>query len=327
MSRIRSASPRIAWRLLLGLAVLTASLWGAGFWDKKEFTQWTEKEVMRIFQNSPWTKRVSIPVGAPMAAFSGGGGGGRRGGGGGAPGGGGGVAGGGGFPGGGGGGGGGRRGGAGGGGAGAVPNVPTLNLLIRFDEALPVKQAKIKFNMGESTEPTPEMQQYLAQRNPSYVVAVEGLPAMLARLGENSERLLGTARLRRRNKEDILPEKVDVKSQSTVVFLYYFPRSAAIELADKDVEFYMKLDRPAGQPGGRRGPQGQGRPGAGGGPQGQGRARGQGGPPGTEGGSPRGGPRAGAGGRGGQMVQALFGKEIKRKFRLKDMVFKGQLEL
>ena len=320
MSRLTSSRSRIVLPLLLGLVVLTTALYGAGFWDKKDFTQWSPKEVEKMYMDSPWSKRVSIPMGAPMAAFSGGGapGGGRRGGGGGG--------GGGGIP--GGGGGGGRRGGGGAGGGGQMAQqAPSLNLQVRFDDATPVKHAKVKFNMGESTEVTPEMQKFIDSQEPYYIVVVEGLPAILARFEEEPEKLATTARLRRKKKDDIYPAKVEVEANQRATLKYFSPRTDPIALEDKEVEFFMKFERemmagmrPQQRPGaGGQGPQGGQRGQAGQGGQRQQRGGGQGG----------GGQRAGAGGggRGAGMAMAIFGKEIKRKFRLKDMVYKGELAL
>ena len=328
MSRLTSSRSRLVLPLLLGLVVLTSALYGAGFWDKKDFKQWTPKEVEKMYMDSPWAKRVSIPMGSPMAAFSqGGAGGGRRGGGGGG--------GGGGIPGGGGGGGG--RGGGGGGGGQMPQQAPMLNLQVRFDEATPIKQAKVKFNMGESSELTPAMQQYLDAQEPYYIVVVEGLPAILARFEEEPEQLASTARLRRKKKDDIYPAKVEVVANQRATLKYFFPQTDPIALEDKEVEFFMKFERemmagmrPQGQGAGGRRPQG-GQAGQGGqrGQAGQGGQRGQAGQGGQrqQGGGGQGGQRAGAGGRGAGMAMAIFGKEIKRKFRLKDMVYKGELSL
>ena len=341
MSRLTSSRSRLVLPLLLGLVVLTTALYGAGFWDKKDFKQWSPKEVEKMYMDSPWAKRVSIPMGSPMAAFSeGGAGAGRRGGGGG--GGGGGRA-----PGGGGGGGG--RGGGGGGGGQMPQQAPMLNLQVRFDEAAPVKHAKVKFNMGESSELTPAMQQYLDAQEPYYIVVVEGLPAILARFEEEPEKLATTARLRRKKKDDIYPAKVEVAANQRATLKYFFPQTDPIALEDKEVEFFMKFERemmeglrPQGQGAGGRRPQGgQGGQGgqAGQGGQRQQRGAGQGGGQGgqrgqagqggqrQQGGGGQGGQRAGAGGRGAGMAMAIFGKEIKRKFRLKDMVYKGELAL
>ncbi len=284
-------------RVLFAVCVTGAAVWGANFWEKTEFTHWSGKEVKKMLTNSPWAKRVTITLGAPMAAgLAGGGGGGRRGGGGG----------GGGIPGGGGGGGGGRRGGGGGGGNTDIPRAPTINLAVRFRSALPIKQSLVKGNMGESTELTPEMTEFLNRKETHYVVAVDHLPQQLSRMSQNPDALIGTAVLRRKGKTDLAAEKVEVQAADQVTrFYYFFPRTEEIHLADKEVEFFMKIERPTGmgqRGGGRAGRQvGQSAGGRGGGP--------------------------GAGGRGGGAALAVFGKEIKRKFKLKDMVYHGTLSL
>ncbi len=315
-------------RVLLAACAACAAVWGAGFWEKTKFTHWSGKEVQKMLTNSPWAKRVTVPLGTPMAGGLAGGGGGRGGGGRGG-------GGGGGIPGGGGGGGGGRRGG--GGGNTSIPIAPTVNLTVRFRSALPVKQSLVKGNMGESTELTPEMNQFLDREETHYVVAVDRLPQQLSRMSQNPDALIGTAVLRRKGKADLAAEKVEVQAGGQVTrFYYFFPRTEEITLADKEVEFFMKLQRPGGtgQRGGgragREGGQGAGgrAGGAGGGPGAGGRAGGAGGGPGAGGraGGGAGGPGAG-GGRGGGAAFALFGKEIKRKFKLKDMVYNGTLAL
>ena len=316
---------RIACGLACGIALLATTLWGAGFWDKKDFKQWDAREVTRLLENSPWAKKVAIVAGSPMNAFSGGQGGGRRGGGGGG-------GGGGGIPGGGGGagagrGGGGRGGGGFGGGGGGQMQAPSISLLIRFAQAAPIKQAIIKSHMGESTELTEQMQQYLDNKEPYYVVAVLGIPQALERFAEDPVRFAQSARLRIKKKDDILAQKAEVEqsNRGEVIFVYYFPKDVPIEMADKEVEFYMKLERPAmadGQ-GGARGQRGQ--RGQAGGQQGQRPNRGQGGQQGQgQGGQRR--PGAGQGGA-NRMAFALLGKEIRKKFRLKDMVYQGDLVL
>jgi hypothetical protein len=36
---------------------------GEDFWVKKDFTQWTDKEVRRILTNSPWSKETTVRSG------------------------------------------------------------------------------------------------------------------------------------------------------------------------------------------------------------------------------------------------------------------------
>ena len=122
---------------------------------------------------------------------------------------------------------------------------------------------------------------------------------------------------------------MEASQQGDIIFMYYFPREARRSRSPtKEVEFYMKLERPSGPRGGAGGPnarggqrqggqQGQGR--AQGGQQGQGRAQG-----GQQGGGPGAGQRGAAG---VARAMALMGKEIKRKFRLKDMMYNGELAM
>src|SRR5262245_12100097 len=75
-------------RKLAAIALsFAACLWAADFWQSKPFTEWNEKEMKRMLENSPWARMVSISMGDPRPMASGGGGGrGRnRGGGGGDP--------------------------------------------------------------------------------------------------------------------------------------------------------------------------------------------------------------------------------------------------
>ena len=286
--------------VLLSCLLLAGTAMAASFWETTEFTNWSDKQVTKMLENSPWGKKVILTLSSPSAGFGGGGSG--RGGGtiGGVDGGGGG--GGGGAP----GGGGSRR---GGGGGNSISSPQTTSFTVRFNSALPSKQAIIKRNLGESTEVTPGMQKFLDNQEDYYLVVVDGLPMMLAGYEDAPERLIGTAKLRRKKKQDILPGKVEVETYGRVLLLYFFPKTDQIQLEDKEVEFVMKLDRPER--------------GLGGGGQGQGdRQRGAAG-------GRRDGPGAsGSGGRSAGMVaMAILGKEIKRKFKLRDMVYNGNLEL
>lgn len=49
---------------LTGLVAIT-SLWGADFWEEKDFTEWDEKEIIRIMTQSPWARRVELRMQGP----------------------------------------------------------------------------------------------------------------------------------------------------------------------------------------------------------------------------------------------------------------------
>ena len=46
----------------------TVALWGGGkFWEKREHTQWSEKEVLQIMNKSPWVRRVELRLAGRMS--------------------------------------------------------------------------------------------------------------------------------------------------------------------------------------------------------------------------------------------------------------------
>ncbi len=53
------------------------TLLAADFWQTKKFTEWSDKEVLKILADSPWAEKVSIPR-PPMGGGGGGGEQGRR---------------------------------------------------------------------------------------------------------------------------------------------------------------------------------------------------------------------------------------------------------
>ena len=231
---------------LIGVAILSA----AGFWETKDYTQWSAKEVRKILNNSPWAKKASLSfggMGGPGGQGSrGGAGGGRGGGGGGRGGGGGGRGGGGGIPGGGG-------GGAdsvrmsgpdtsGYGRAGGGQSPPQPQLTIQWSGALPVKQALMRGRFGNEAHTAAEAKQFLQRRETHYLVSVSGFSGRMARMSQNTDRLKETTSLKRKNTEPIRPEVVQMYTHEESVTLYVaFPRTDPIVLEDKNVEFEMKL--------------------------------------------------------------------------------------
>ena len=135
-------------KLVLGVAVISllalTPTRAARFWEEADFLEWTEKNVLKMLNKSPWSKQVSIsaqgsrgPTGTTMRTgrrdgprAGGGGGVGGRGGGG--------------FPGG--------RGGRGGG-VGGFP--PSLTLTIRWYSAKPVKKAVARARFGDGQTQLP----------------------------------------------------------------------------------------------------------------------------------------------------------------------------
>jgi hypothetical protein len=218
---------------LLPLAIVFAvclcaiSLWAADFWQSKPYKEWSDREVQKLLSNSPWSKEVVVPLG-------GGGGGSGKGG----------------RSKGGGGGGGGDAGfdgpamGSGGGGAGgrgvqevggAAPSTgtPSMTLTVSWRTALPLRQAIAKKkSKADAKKLIDEPQKY-------YAILVTGLPGRMGRGGdEMKEALLKNTSLNIKGKEPIAP--ADLQSGGTAA-MFLFPKTVAIDLDDKEVEFSTKL--------------------------------------------------------------------------------------
>ena len=245
MSRILLRSMAIA-------SLSAAALWAADFWESKSYTEWSEKEVATLMTNSPWSQKITVYMSGGRAGGGGiggaGGGGGRIGGGG---------AGGGGFGAGGisggGGGGGGRRGGGGrggggrggGGAGGGGGQAPSMSLFVRWFSSIPVKQAMVRSKYGSEAATAQEAIEYLARQETHYIVAVVGLPGRMAGFVQrNPDTLKENTVLKRKKKEPINPDGVQVQSQEeTANFFFMFPKTDALTVDDKEVEFIMKTQR------------------------------------------------------------------------------------
>ncbi len=127
-------------------------------------------------------------------------------------------------------------------------NMPAIRVIVRWESALPVKQALLKLKFGASPPPPGDPSYTLDRVERDYVVAVVGLEMPRARKkmadGDPSpeermrDEFLATTRLTRKGQPPLMPEEVRVnppEARSEVLFL--FPRSHPIEPRDKEVTF------------------------------------------------------------------------------------------
>ena len=245
-----------------GLLVFAAT----DFWRDKPYSQWTDDEVSKMLSNSPWAQSQKATVqGGQQGMGRRGGGMGRRGGlgmpGGGYPGGGypGGGYPGGGYP------GGGYPGGGGGypGGGGGYPrggSMPQVIATIRWQSALPVREALLRQSGVTKTDESNAAS--LTAPVTGYVIAVIGLPERLPSQGRGRygttddsdsrdrssdadrdaaqlDRLKSTTYLNRKDRPSLFAEKVERDKDGTTL-LFTFPRTAPISLDDKEVEFVTR---------------------------------------------------------------------------------------
>lgn len=224
-------------RKLVGPVVLcvlaSAVVLAADFWETKPFSMWSAEELQKILTDSPWSRNVSVLATPPrlgaggLGESEGGGGGGRGGGAGGDS-------------------GGGGRGGGGRGGGDRGPSLPPrMKLVISWRTALPMKQALVRDQVGLGGAVPAESQQLLDRQEEQYVITLMGLPARYARALDS----LKTATVLKRNtKPPIALTEMGVqqvpataRAAATLVVVFGFPKTDAITMEDKDVEFVTKL--------------------------------------------------------------------------------------
>jgi hypothetical protein len=245
------------------LLLLTAlCLWAADFWIAKPFIEWSDKDVQKMINDSPWAHKSSVEVSMGAGPGAGGGRGGGFGGGGGRGGGGGmprgpqgdaaggdpGIGGGGGF------GGGGFGGGGDFGGGGGGMSAPVV---VRWQSALPVKQALMKLRFGSEAATAAESKRLLERQEQSYIIYV-ATSAMLARgLQGNKNAVLQVTTLSVKGKPPIQASDVQFSMsappapsqqakgaapQMGAVEIYFvFPKTSPLSVDDKEVEFATKL--------------------------------------------------------------------------------------
>src|SRR5579871_1892332 len=217
-------------------------LWAADFWQSKPFTAWGEKDIQRMLINSPWAHAVGITTAQPSNVGRGGAETGvdvpRSG-----------------IP--------GSNGpgtstpgigatadgaprlGEIGGGASSIPDVepsaPKINVVLRWQTALPVRQAFIRMKYGSEAATSPEAKSSLERQEALYVIAVSEVPASLLR--GDSEKLKQSIKtqstLSAKGKEPIRPSDVQFSSPAELMDVFLiFPRSAAtaFSMDDKEVE-------------------------------------------------------------------------------------------
>lgn len=237
--------------LTLFLFVAGVALWAADVWVAKPYTDWTEKDIQKILNDSPWAKKVSVTM--AMGRGGGGGGAGKAGGGGGA---------GGGQPldpgtgltegAGGGGGGGGRGGGRGGGGdAGAGAGgggAPETELVVRWLTAPTVQQALVKAQYGAEAGTSPDAKKRLETEQPYYLIAVGNLPGSARPRDDDGMKALAAATtLSVKGKDPVVagevlfPDPSQSKGARTTTANFLFPRMVTFSPDDKEIEFATKF--------------------------------------------------------------------------------------
>ena len=220
---------------------LTCLVLAGQFWEDKAYQDWTDEDVEKLLKKSPWSQKVTLGGGGGMGG--GGMGGGSRGmpsassgssRGGGMGGGGGGM-----------GGGGGGRGGGGRGGGMPGAGEREMNFTVRWDSALPIRQAVMRAHYGPQVKSVEEAQKMLNTKLSHYAVSLIGFPARMAQQDPSRlAALASNAVLKRKKQDPIVAESVAVRpGDPPDGLVFYFPRRDPITLEDKEVEFQLEFGR------------------------------------------------------------------------------------
>ena len=208
----------------------------ADFWQSKPASEWNEKELQKILNNSPWAHQISVSVNGPTppsigrggppvsddtgapAPISAGGGGGRGG-----------------------------RGGGGGGGlpdaAGEAGGGASTPIVIRWQTAMVVKQALVRMKFGPA-ETSADAKQMLEREDPGYVISLSGpLRPFLRGNGDALKKsIMDVSSLSAKGKDTLKPMSVEIGGAArSIEIMLIFPKSAAYTLEDKEVEFSTRL--------------------------------------------------------------------------------------
>jgi hypothetical protein len=226
-------------RLFALSALLPAALWAAGVWESKPFNEWTDKDLLKVVNDSPWARQTramlsnAIPGGRAGAspepggidASSGGATGNRR------------------------------QPNTGGGAFGPDPSVDIdqpsqssqqgVPIVIRWQTALPLRQAQMRGKYGKEAATSPEAQKYLEQEPNIYVIAVAGLPGLMVSsgAGDQAKQNIGEhTTLTIKGREPLRPVAVQFVANGTSVdVLMAFPRTVPITLEDQEVELASQI--------------------------------------------------------------------------------------
>ncbi len=114
-------------------------------------------------------------------------------------------------------------------------------LIIRWQTAVPIRQAVARFHYGDEAETSEKIAQQLNREEPYYIVGILGLPLTLA--GDKPEELKSRATLKVGSEPPIQPLDILTEKLMNPAFnvFFFFPKAQPgahlITLADETVEF------------------------------------------------------------------------------------------
>lgn len=204
-------------RAAIAAIVAGRLLWGAEFWEKKAFTEWSYKEVNRVLSASPWARTAhSVPdadrmvsvvppnlrpnqvdpgIASPMGGL----------------------------------------------GVGGERMLPTMEVLVRWHSSLAVRQALARMQYGDRAAASEKVKEFLERPQRFYVITVSKIPARFfedKQAPELRRALAETAFLRVRGLNEMKPADIRIEVDAPALTVFFaFPRLEAILPEHKEAEF------------------------------------------------------------------------------------------
>ena len=120
-------------------------------------------------------------------------------------------------------------------------------VIVRWQSALPLRQAQMLGKYGDNVAISPEAQKFLTDEPSIYVIAVSGLAGSIVSAGggdQAKQSIVEKSTLTVRGKKPLHPIAVDFLAVgSTVDVLIGFPRAMRITLEDQEVELASEIGR------------------------------------------------------------------------------------
>lgn len=122
-----------------------------------------------------------------------------------------------------------------------------MTAVVRWQSALPVRQALVRQRFGSEAGTSAEAKQILEGSPSHYIVVVErlpmfGPPADAERAKQMEEGLKKAAVLNIKGREPLVPEVVQPgRGSAGPMLAFFFPKNQPISLEDKEVEFQVKM--------------------------------------------------------------------------------------
>lgn len=122
--------------------------------------------------------------------------------------------------------------------------IPTMKLIVRWQSALPVKQAIARAKYGSEVSTSAEAKKLIETVEPNYIIVVSGL--MRTQLRDDSgalkKNILSGCELLVKGKDPVKPVDFMMQPNGKGMDAYFaFPKTAAFSLEDKEVEFSARF--------------------------------------------------------------------------------------